>query len=129
VQLVAAFDNNGKWIHHDLRVEMEFDSNADGKLNRMHLSATRTEQTETEKLKLPIIYVTSPYFAGVVPFVDGLFWNVIPEHSYRIYKVGKSEITNHRLIYVTPNLDKDLHVSGAPKGSITLTSSKSTVNL
>src|SRR6056297_4140921 len=75
-QVIPAFEDNSKWIRHDLWVETEFDSDADGKPDRMHVSVTRPEQTETEKLKLPIIYVTSPYFAGVAPFVDGLFWNV-----------------------------------------------------
>jgi len=75
-QVIPAFEDDSKWIRHDLWVETEFDSDADGKPDRMHVSVTRPEQTETEKLKLPIIYVTSPYFAGVAPFVDGLFWNV-----------------------------------------------------
>lgn len=75
-QIIPAFEDGRKWIRHDLWVETEFDSDLDGKLDRMHVSVTRPEQTDTEKLQLPIIYVTSPYFAGVAPFVDGLFWNV-----------------------------------------------------
>lgn len=75
-QVVPAFEDDSKWIRHDLWVETEFDSDEDGKLDRMHVSVTRPEQTDTEKLQLPIIYVTSPYFAGVAPNVDGLFWNV-----------------------------------------------------
>ncbi len=75
-QIIPAFEDENKWIRHDLWVEAEFDSDADGKPDRMHVSVTRPEQTDIEKLKLPIIYVTSPYFAGVAPFVDGLFWNV-----------------------------------------------------
>ena len=75
-QLIPAFEDDSKWLRHDLWVETEFDSDEDGQLDRMHVSVTRPEQTETQKLKLPIIYVTSPYFAGVAPFVDGLFWNV-----------------------------------------------------
>lgn len=75
-QVIPAFEDEAKWIRHDLFVETEFDSDADGKPDRMHVSVTRPEQTDTENLKLPVIYVTSPYFAGVAPFVDGLFWNV-----------------------------------------------------
>ena len=78
-QIVDAFSDSSKWIRHDLFVETEFDSDGDGKLDRMHVSVTRPEQTETEGLKLPIVYVSSPYFAGVAPDVDGLFWNV--EHE------------------------------------------------
>jgi X-Pro dipeptidyl-peptidase len=42
----------------------------------MHVSVTRPRQTETDNLKLPVIYITSPYFAGVAGNVDGLFWDV-----------------------------------------------------
>ena len=42
----------------------------------MHVAVTRPHQTDSEGLKLPIVYVSSPYFAGTAPFVDGLFWDV-----------------------------------------------------
>jgi X-Pro dipeptidyl-peptidase len=45
----------------------------------MHVSVTRPEQTESEGLKLPVIYVSSPYFAGVAPNVEGAFWDVKQE--------------------------------------------------
>lgn len=75
-QIVDSFNTPDKWLRHDLFVETTFDTDGDGKLDRMHVSVTRPYQTETEGLKLPIIYVSSPYFAGVAPDVDGLFWNV-----------------------------------------------------
>ena len=75
-QIVPAFSIEENWVRHDLWVETEFDSDADGKPDRMHVSVTRPKQTDTENLKLPIIYVSSPYFAGVAGNVDGLFWDV-----------------------------------------------------
>jgi X-Pro dipeptidyl-peptidase len=75
-QIVPAFEDPEKWIRHDLWVETEFDTDGDGKLDRMHVAVTRPQQTDTEKLKLPIVYVSSPYFAGVAANVDGLFWDV-----------------------------------------------------
>ncbi|MDT0621805.1 Xaa-Pro dipeptidyl-peptidase [Croceitalea vernalis] len=75
-QIVEAFSNPSSWLRHDLFVETEFDTDGDGKLDRMHVSVTRPEQTESEGLKLPIIYVSSPYFAGVAPNIEGLFWDV-----------------------------------------------------
>jgi X-Pro dipeptidyl-peptidase len=74
-QVVAAFENPEEWIRHDLWVETEFDSDQDGRADRMHVSVTRPPQTE-EGLKLPVIYVTSPYFAGTASFTPGLFWDV-----------------------------------------------------
>lgn len=75
-QIVPGFSQPESWIKHDLWVETEFDSDGDDKLDRMHVSVTRPPQTDTENLKLPIIYVSSPYFAGVAPNVEGLFWDV-----------------------------------------------------
>jgi len=63
-QIVPEFKDPEKWIIHDLWVETEFDTDGDGKLDRMHVDVTRPAQTETEGLKLPVIYESSPYFAG-----------------------------------------------------------------
>ncbi|WP_162342537.1 Xaa-Pro dipeptidyl-peptidase [Cyclobacterium salsum] len=75
-QEVPAFMDPARWVRHDLWVETEFDSDADGQPDRMHVAVTRPYQTEYQGLKLPVIYVSSPYFAGVAPDVDGLFWDV-----------------------------------------------------
>lgn len=75
-QVIPAFEDPTKWIRHDLWVETEFDTDGDGKLDRMHVAVTRPSQTDTEGLKLPVVYESSPYFAGVAPNVKGLFWDV-----------------------------------------------------
>ncbi|MDP5081183.1 MAG: Xaa-Pro dipeptidyl-peptidase [Winogradskyella sp.] len=75
-QIVEAFNDSEKWLRHDLWVETEFDTDGDGEPDRMHVSVTRPEQTESEGLKLPIIYVTSPYFAGVAADAPGAMWDV-----------------------------------------------------
>ncbi|MFD1166033.1 Xaa-Pro dipeptidyl-peptidase [Sphingobacterium daejeonense] len=75
-QVVEGFNTPDKWIREDLWVETEFDTDGDGKLDRMHVDVTRPFQTETEKLKLPVIYETSPYYAGVAGDVEGMMWNV-----------------------------------------------------
>lgn len=75
-QVVEGFNTPDKWIREDLWVETEFDTDGDGKLDRMHVDVTRPFQTETEQLKLPVIYETSPYYAGVAGDVEGVMWNV-----------------------------------------------------
>ncbi|MGY0393402.1 Xaa-Pro dipeptidyl-peptidase [Bizionia sp. KMM 8389] len=75
-QIVDAFSNKDDWIRHDLWVETTFDTDGDGKLDRMHVAVTRPKQTDTEGLKLPIVYETSPYYAGIANNVEGLFWDV-----------------------------------------------------
>ena len=75
-QIVEAFEDPDLWIRHDLWVETEFDTDGDDKLDRMHVSVTRPRQTETEGLKLPVVYASSPYFAGTGSNGREFFWNV-----------------------------------------------------
>lgn len=74
-QIVQGFQDPDYWIRHDLWVETEFDSDGDGSLDRMHVSVTRPRQTESEGLKLPVVYVSSPYFAGTGSSAAEHFWD------------------------------------------------------
>ncbi|HEY3935693.1 MAG TPA: CocE/NonD family hydrolase, partial [Gemmatimonadales bacterium] len=62
-QLVPAFQDTTRWIHQELWVETNFDTDHDGKMDRMHVDVTRPAQTD-EGLKVPIIMGSSPYYAG-----------------------------------------------------------------
>ena len=75
-QIVPALKDSANWIRHDLWVETEFDTDGDGKRDRMHVDVTRPKQTDTEGLKLPIVYASSPYYAGTAGNAPGLFWDV-----------------------------------------------------
>ena len=74
-QAVPAFSDKTKWIQHDLWVETEFDSDGDGALDRMHVDVTRQAQTDSEGLKVPVVYVSSPYFSGTASSDKRYFWN------------------------------------------------------
>ena len=63
-QVVPEFADSAQWIRQQLWVETEFDSDGDGRRDRVHVDVTRPAQTESEGLKLPVIYESSPYFAG-----------------------------------------------------------------
>lgn len=75
-QLVPAFQDSTQWIHEELWVETEFDSDHDGKRDRVHVDVTRPQQTASEGLKVPVIYESSPYYAGVIKTAD---WDVEQE--------------------------------------------------
>ncbi len=62
-QIVPAFADSTRWIRQQLWVETTFDSDGDGRNDRVHVDVTRPGQT-AEGLKLPVIYESSPYFAG-----------------------------------------------------------------
>ena len=106
-QIVALFDTPDKWIRTDLWVETTFDTDGDGKLDRMHVDVTRPFQTETEGLKLPVIYESSPYYAGTAADVPGLFWDVKHELMEKssvarvhpsVTRTGKRPIISNSLI-------------------------------
>ena len=75
-QVIPEFKGSENWIREDLWVETTFDTDGDGKLDRMYVDVTRPIQTETQGLKLPVIYESSPYYSGVAPDVEGGFWDV-----------------------------------------------------
>lgn len=75
-QVVAAFRSPSDWVRHWLWVETDFDTDGDGKKDRMHVDVTRPKQTDTEGLKVPVVYETSPYFAGIGSSGQEYFWNV-----------------------------------------------------
>ncbi len=74
-QVVPAFANQQEWIRERLWVETDFDSDKDGKKDRMHVDVTRQLQTKTEGLKVPVIYESSPYFAGTAGG-GSILWDV-----------------------------------------------------
>jgi X-Pro dipeptidyl-peptidase len=99
-QILPQLKDSSLWIRHDLWVETEFDTDGDGKLDRMHVGVTRPEQTETEGLKLPVIYASSPYYAGTADDLPGLFWDVKhelgapapPRTHVEVQRIGKRPV-------------------------------------
>lgn len=77
-QIVPAFADSAQWVREELWVEAEFDSDGDGRRDRMHVDVTRPRQTDTEGLRVPVVYESSPYFAGTSGARQFL-WNVNQE--------------------------------------------------
>jgi X-Pro dipeptidyl-peptidase len=78
-QVVPAFSDPSQWIRHDLWVETSFDSDGDDQLDRVHVDITRPIQTETEGLRVPVVYESSPYYSGVGGANPQYFWDVRQE--------------------------------------------------
>ena len=76
-QVVPAFADSTQWIRQNLWVETDFDSDRDGRNDRVHVDVTRPRQTEAEGLKVSVVYGSSPYYAGVAR--TNVFWNVRQE--------------------------------------------------
>ncbi|MBS0011791.1 MAG: Xaa-Pro dipeptidyl-peptidase, partial [Bacteroidales bacterium] len=73
----------------------------DGKLDRVHVDVTRPVQTDTEGLKLPVIYASSPYYAGTASGRQWL-WDVRQELNtgspVRIHAPMASPMVNRPVI-------------------------------
>ena len=119
-QVVEAFSDPSKWIRHDLWVETTFDSDGDGELDRMHVDVTRPEQTDSENLKLPIIYESSPYYAGTASMDKGIFWDV----QHELGEAGKPrkhpEVTR---LGERPIISNSQTMTWVPRGYIVVHSS------
>ena len=76
-QVVPAFQDSSAWIRQELWVETTFDSDRDGKKDRVHVDVTRPRQTDTDGLKVAILYGSSPYYAGTAR--GQVNWNVNQE--------------------------------------------------
>lgn len=104
-QIVEAFSDPSKWLRHDLWVETTFDTDGDGRLDRMHVSVTRPPQTENG-LKLPVVYESSPYYAGTAGNAKGIFWDVKheigedakPRVHPEVKRIGKRPIISNSQI-------------------------------
>jgi X-Pro dipeptidyl-peptidase len=75
-QIIPQFETPEEWIRHDLWVVTDFDTDGDGKPDRMYVTVTRPKQTESGTLKLPVVYETSPYYSGTADGSLEFFWNV-----------------------------------------------------
>ncbi len=101
-QIVPGFQDKTQWIKQRLWVEAEFDSDGDGKKDRMHVDVTRPRQTDTEGLKVAVVYASSPYYGGGM--VNQVMWNVNQElggplptrvfNTPAVFNPDRTEISN-----------------------------------
>ena len=77
-QVVEAFADAKVWVRESLWVEAEFDTDGDGRRDRMHVDVTRPKQTD-EGLKVAVIYETSPYYAETAKEGASFVWD--PKHE------------------------------------------------
>ena len=111
-QEVDAFRKD--WIQHDLWVETEFDSDLDGKLDRMHVSVTRQKQTDSEKLKVPVIYQSSPYYAGIGSTDVKYMWS--PKQALGGAPPLHAESPSIKQQSLRPAISKELTSEWVPRG-------------
>ena len=55
------------WYSGEVWVQAPFDSDSDGKLDRIHADFSAPGEVVTDGLKVPVIFEDSPYYAGTAP--------------------------------------------------------------
>ena len=120
-QIVPRFKDPDMWIRHDLWVEAEFDSDGDGQRDRMHVDVTRPRQTETEGIQLPVIYVSSPYFAGTGSKAREYFWD--PRHELGTTPPLRHHVPEIKLKGERPIISKSHVKEWVPRGFVVVHSS------
>jgi predicted acyl esterase len=64
----AVFSSNpADWYSGEVWVQAPFDSDKDGRLDRIHADFTAPGEVLTDGLKVPVIFEDSPYYAGTAP--------------------------------------------------------------
>ncbi|MBC8063187.1 MAG: Xaa-Pro dipeptidyl-peptidase, partial [Chlorobia bacterium] len=112
-QVVPAFSNSTEWIRERLWVETEFDSDQNGKRDRVHVDVTRQKQTQTQGLKVPVVYESSPYFAGTGGGGD-ILWDV--RHEIGAEPPARTSRPNIRFDINRTRISNSLVGSWVPRG-------------
>ncbi|NNJ24111.1 Xaa-Pro dipeptidyl-peptidase [Alienimonas chondri] len=78
--VMPAFKDPDEWIREDLFVEIDSDTDADGRPDRIHIAVTRQAQTRPsseggEDLKVPALLFMSPYYGRALNLAPENFWN------------------------------------------------------
>jgi X-Pro dipeptidyl-peptidase len=125
-QVVPEFNDAALWIKEQLWVETTFDSDNDGKPDRMHVYVTRPPQTATTSLKLPVVYMPSPYYGlKMWALMVGMatsksYWKVKHELGEKPKKHGHAKLaTRDKEPLWMPGADR----MWVPRGYITVYSS------
>lgn len=111
-QIVPAFQDTSAWIHEELWVETDFDTDRDGKKDRMHVDVTRPGQTQTEGLRVPVLFGSSPYYAGTTR--GQVNWNV--EQELRDQPRPRAKMDNPPYRFPRPRISSALVAQWVPRG-------------
>jgi X-Pro dipeptidyl-peptidase len=113
-QIVEGFKDPKAWIREELWVEAEFDTDGDGLKDRMHVDVTRQKQTDTEGLKVAVIYETSPYFSGVGSTDSKYFWD--PHQEVHGPPKPREHMPSIAVKPRTPRISEDFVADWLPRG-------------
>lgn len=124
-QVVPDFSNKDEWIKEELWVETTFDSDNNGKFDRMHVFVTRPYQTDSGELKLPVVYMSSPYYGLKI---SALIWGDAKKYFWNVkHELGETpeahKHPNRKTREKRPLLSMYMDKTWVPRGYIMVYSS------
>jgi X-Pro dipeptidyl-peptidase len=110
--------NQADWIRGEVWVESTFDTDGDGKLDRMHADYTLPKETATDGLKVPIIYEDSPYFAGTADTdaAHGSYKNWVVDHELGAQPPTRPLVTFFPGNNTSPTISSEFNSTWLPRG-------------
>tara|TARA_R110002111_G_scaffold86533_6_gene135672 strand:- start:64 stop:786 length:723 start_codon:yes stop_codon:yes gene_type:complete len=126
-----------KWFTHYLH-GVENGVEEDAKAWIVRENDDKLNPTPYEDYPNPEAAPVTLYLEGGAPEIGGLktekkddqgVETLVDNFSFSGETLAKAENTNHRLLYITPTLTQDIHLSGVPKISISVASNKAAANL
>jgi predicted acyl esterase len=106
--------SSADWISGEVWVQTGFDSDGDGKLDRVHADYTLPKETQTDGLKVPIIYEDSPYFAGTTS--DAQYHNWVVDHELGAQPPSRPLADFFPTGHTSPNISSDFESRWLPRG-------------
>ena len=113
-QVVEGFADSSDWVRHDLWVETEFDSDGNGRRDRMYVAVTRPKQTDTEDLQVPVIYESSPYYSRAGELNGPFFWD--PKHELGSTPPKHEHLSTSLKEFERPILSRSQERNWVPRG-------------
>jgi len=125
-QKVPAFSNEDSWLKEEMWVEAPFDTDGDGKPDRIHVMVTRPALTDTFPIQLPVVYAASPYYGLSIWALIGIGSN---KYNWKVqHELGSTPKKKRKHSQLKTNENRPFYVSSldrswVPRGYIMVYSS------
>jgi predicted acyl esterase len=99
------------YVNHELWVELDTDTDFDGVKDRVHVDVSRPRETDTDGLKVPVIYEDSPYYANSANVIN---WNV--DHELGTSPLSRPRAADFNSANTSPQISTIYESTWVPRG-------------
>ncbi len=99
------------YVNHELWVELDTDTDFDGAKDRVHVDVSRPRETDTDGLKVPVIYEDSPYYANSANVIN---WGV--DHEIGFPPLSRQRAADFNSANTSPTISTIYESTWVPRG-------------